>query len=184
MRQFCPTLLGIGGVALVFAVVAVATAPGIYSPDSLGQLLEAQRGVYSDGHPPLMASLWSLLLRISGHRSILVLAPLLFALVRLCIVRACIPTLRLARRCLAAAPGRLQSCHPELYRRPLEGCRAGCQSGVLFRLRRAVASYSSATDHNAARRACGELLCSWRQVQCSTRLASTVLALVAALLRA
>ena len=66
LRQFCPTLLGIGGVALVFAVVAVATAPGIYSPDSLGQLLEAQRGVYSDGHPPLMAGLWSLLLRVSG----------------------------------------------------------------------------------------------------------------------
>jgi hypothetical protein len=66
MRQSCPTLLGIGLVALVFAVVAVATAPGIYSPDSLGQLLQAQRGVYSDGHPPLMAGLWSLLLRVSG----------------------------------------------------------------------------------------------------------------------
>jgi len=66
MRQLRPTLLGIGGVALVFAVVAVATVPGIYSPDSLGQLLEAKRGVYSDGHPPLMAGLWSLLLRISG----------------------------------------------------------------------------------------------------------------------
>ena len=66
MRQSCPTLLGIGGAALVFAVVAVATAPGIYSPDSLGQLLQAQQGVYSDGHPPLMAGLWSLLLRVSG----------------------------------------------------------------------------------------------------------------------
>src|SRR5499427_972256 len=65
VRQFCPILLGIGGLALVFAVVAVATAPGIYSPDSLGQLLQARRGVYSDGHPPLMASLWSLLL-LSG----------------------------------------------------------------------------------------------------------------------
>ena len=51
MRQFCPTLLGIGLGALVFAVVAIATAPGIYSPDSVGQLLEAQRGVYEDGHP-------------------------------------------------------------------------------------------------------------------------------------
>jgi len=66
MRQFCPTLLGIGLGALVFAVVAIATAPGIYSPDSVGQLLQAQRGVYSDGHPPLMAGLWSLLLRVSG----------------------------------------------------------------------------------------------------------------------
>jgi len=66
IRQFYPTLLGIGGVALAFAVMVVATAPGIYSPDSLGQLLEAQRGVYSDGHPPLMAGLWSLLLRVSG----------------------------------------------------------------------------------------------------------------------
>jgi hypothetical protein len=51
---------------LVFAVVAVATAPGVYSPDSVGQLLEAQRGVYEDGHPPIMAGLWSLLLRVSG----------------------------------------------------------------------------------------------------------------------
>lgn len=88
MRQFCPTLLGIGGVALVFAVVAVATAPGIYSPDSVGQLLEAQRGVYSDGHPPLMAGLWSLLLRVSGtaetlywlHLGLLSSAFVLFAL--------------------------------------------------------------------------------------------------------
>jgi hypothetical protein len=88
MRQFCPTLLGIGGIALAFAVVAVATAPGIYSPDSLDQLLQAQRGVYSDGHPPLMAGLWSLLLRISGtaatlywlHLGLLSSAFILFAL--------------------------------------------------------------------------------------------------------
>ena len=88
MRQFCPTLLGIGGVALVFAAVAVATAPGIYSPDSLGQLLQAQRGVYTDGHPPLMAGLWSLLLRVSGtgaslywlHFGLLSSAFILFAL--------------------------------------------------------------------------------------------------------
>jgi hypothetical protein len=88
MRQFCPTLLGIGGVVLVFAVVAVATAPGIYSPDSLGQLLEAQRGVYQDGHPPLMAGLWSLLLRVSGtavslywlHLGLLLSSFVLFAL--------------------------------------------------------------------------------------------------------
>src|SRR5262252_9184809 len=88
VRQFCPILLGIGGVALAFAVVGVATAPGIYSPDSLGQLLQAQRGVYSDGHPPLMAGLWSLLLRVSGtaaslywlHVGLLSSAFLLFAL--------------------------------------------------------------------------------------------------------
>src|SRR5215472_12283496 len=66
MRQFSPTLLGIGGVVIVFALVAVATAPGSYSPDSLGQLQQAQQGVYSDGHPPLMAGLWSLLLRLTG----------------------------------------------------------------------------------------------------------------------
>lgn len=66
VRRFFPILLGIGGVALVFAMVAVATAPGIYSPDSLGQLLQAYTGVYSDGHPPIMAGLWSLLLRVSG----------------------------------------------------------------------------------------------------------------------
>jgi hypothetical protein len=88
MRQSCPTLLGIGGIALVFAVVAVATAPGIYSPDSLDQLLQAQRGLYSDGHPPLMAGLWSLLLRVSGtgaslywlHLGLLASAFVLFAL--------------------------------------------------------------------------------------------------------
>ena len=66
MRQSCPTLLGIGLIVLAFGVVAIATPPGIYSPDSLDQLLQAQRGVYSDGHPPIMASLWSLLLRVSG----------------------------------------------------------------------------------------------------------------------
>ena len=88
LRHFCPTLLGMGGIVLVFAVVAVATAPGIYSPDSVGQLLEAQRGVYSDGHPPLMAGLWSLLLRVSGtaeslywlHVGLLSSAFVLFAL--------------------------------------------------------------------------------------------------------
>jgi len=88
MRQFRPTLLGIGLGALVFAVVAIATAPGSYSPDSVGQLLEAQRGVYSDGHPPIMAGLWSLLLRISGtaetlywlHLALLSSAFVLFAL--------------------------------------------------------------------------------------------------------
>jgi hypothetical protein len=65
MSQSCPTLVGIG-LLLAFGVVAVATAPGIYSPDSVGQLREAQLGVYSDGHPPVMAGLWSLLLRVSG----------------------------------------------------------------------------------------------------------------------
>ena len=88
MRRSSPTLLGIGLIALVFAAVTIATAPGIYSPDSVGQLLEAQRGVYSDGHPPLMAGLWSLLLRVSGtaetlywlHLGLLSSAFVLFAL--------------------------------------------------------------------------------------------------------
>jgi hypothetical protein len=88
IRQFCPTLLSMGGIALVFAVVAVATAPGIYSPDSVGQLSQAQRGVYSDGNPPLMAGLWSILLRVTGtaasmywlHFGLLLSAFVLFAL--------------------------------------------------------------------------------------------------------
>jgi hypothetical protein len=88
MRQSCPTLLGIGLIALAFGVVAIATAPGIYSPDSLNQLLQAQRGVYSDGHPPIMAGLWSLLLRVSGtaetlywvHLGLLLSAFVMFAL--------------------------------------------------------------------------------------------------------
>jgi hypothetical protein len=88
MRQSCPTLLGIGLVALAFGVVAIATAPGIYSPDSLDQLLQAQRGVYSDGHPPIMAGLWSVLLRVTGtaetlywvHLGLLMSAFVMFAL--------------------------------------------------------------------------------------------------------
>jgi hypothetical protein len=88
MRQFSPTLLGIGGVVLVFVVVAVATAPGSYSPDSVGQLQQAQQGVYSDGHPPLMAGLWSVLLRVTGtaeslywlHLGLLLSAFVMFAL--------------------------------------------------------------------------------------------------------
>jgi len=88
MRQSCPTLLGIGLIALAFGVVAIAAAPGIYSPDSLDQLLQAQRGVYSDGHPPIMAGLWSLLLRVSGtaetlywvHLGLLLSAFVMFAL--------------------------------------------------------------------------------------------------------
>lgn len=88
MRRFSPTVVGIGGIAFVFAMVAVATAPGSYSPDSLGQLLQAQQGAYSDGHPPLMAGLWSVLLRITGtaeslywlHLGLLLSAFVLFAL--------------------------------------------------------------------------------------------------------
>jgi hypothetical protein len=89
MRHSCPTtLLGLGLVALAFAVAAVATAPGIYSPDSLGQLLQAHRGVYNDGHPPIMAGLWSLLLRATGtavtlywvHLGLLFSAFVMFAL--------------------------------------------------------------------------------------------------------
>src|SRR5262249_2313897 len=59
-----------------------------YSPDSVGQLLEAKRGVYSDGHPPLMAGLWSVLIRVTGtaeslywlHLGLLLSAFVMFAL--------------------------------------------------------------------------------------------------------
>jgi hypothetical protein len=88
MRQSCPTWLSIGLIALAFGVVAIATAPGTYSPDSLDQLLQAHRGVYSDGHPPIMAGVWSLLLRVSGtaetlywvHLGLLLSASVMFAL--------------------------------------------------------------------------------------------------------
>src|SRR5215469_11610840 len=88
MRQSCPTLLGVGLIALIFAAAAIATAPGIYSPDSVGQLLQAQTGVYTDGHPPIMAGLWSLLLRASGtavtlywvHLGLLFFAFIMFSL--------------------------------------------------------------------------------------------------------
>ena len=42
----------------------VCAFPGVMTWDSFGQLGEARSGVYSDGHPPVMALVWSVLDRI------------------------------------------------------------------------------------------------------------------------
>jgi hypothetical protein len=42
----------------------VCAFPGVMTWDSFGQLGEARSGVYSDGHPPVMAYVWSVLDRI------------------------------------------------------------------------------------------------------------------------
>jgi hypothetical protein len=44
-----------------FAVFAVYAYPGYQSWDSMTQLAQARRGVYSDDHPPAMAVLWHVL---------------------------------------------------------------------------------------------------------------------------
>src|SRR5262249_13915818 len=46
-------ILAIGWVGLL-----LYGSPGHMSYDSVGQLLEARSGVFSDGHPPAMAALW------------------------------------------------------------------------------------------------------------------------------
>ena len=63
-----PARAGVSDVTVV-ALVALAGAvawlvlfyPGFMSADSAGQLLEARRNVFSDGHPPLTAVVWRLL---------------------------------------------------------------------------------------------------------------------------
>lgn len=58
--------------AAVVALVALAGAaawlilfyPGLMSADSAGQLMEARKGIFSDGHPPLTAVVWALLDRV------------------------------------------------------------------------------------------------------------------------
>jgi hypothetical protein len=61
-----------------FAVTVATFYPGYMSPDSITQLEQARRGVYSDWHPPLMAWLWGLFDRIVGPGAMLLLHSLLF----------------------------------------------------------------------------------------------------------
>ena len=152
------------------------------SPDSQASYSRLN-GVSVRWTSTLMANLWSLLLRVGGtaaslywlHFGLLSSAFVLFALA-------------FRRSNLPGAVWLLlpAACSPAIlnFIGVLGGCRAGCQPGVLLRLRRAVACCSSGADHNAARRARSKLLCSWRQAQCSARLAPAALALVATLLRA
>ena len=47
-------------------LIAAASAPGLYSPDSIAQLQQALVGQYDDWHPPIMAALWRSLIPIFG----------------------------------------------------------------------------------------------------------------------
>ncbi|MBM6596233.1 hypothetical protein [Microvirga pudoricolor] len=54
--------IGVGALALALAALYLATFwPGMVSPDSLHQFMQAKTGHYDDWHPPLMAFLWSFL---------------------------------------------------------------------------------------------------------------------------
>ncbi|MEQ9640262.1 MAG: hypothetical protein RIM84_09585 [Alphaproteobacteria bacterium] len=65
-----PALLFAAG-ALVYLVILY---PGFMSNDSVGQLLQARDGVYSDWHPPVMAFIWSFVDRLwPGPTGMLVL---------------------------------------------------------------------------------------------------------------
>lgn len=46
---------------------AIAAAPGLYTPDSMNQLRQALSSYYSDWNPPLMAGVWSWLIKLSGE---------------------------------------------------------------------------------------------------------------------
>lgn len=51
------------GLGLVFWIVSILTFyPGLTTPDSDNQIMQAVSGVYSDGHPPLVTYVWGLLL--------------------------------------------------------------------------------------------------------------------------
>src|SRR5262245_1279945 len=75
LRNLSPrTILSIG-----FAGFVANAFPGYMSTDSVAQLDEARSGVFSDGHPPLMAAEWWVLDRIiSGPVLMLLLQGSLF----------------------------------------------------------------------------------------------------------
>ncbi len=50
---------------LGWIVFLVCAFPGVMTWDSFSQLGEARSGIYSDGHPPVMAMLWSVLDRLT-----------------------------------------------------------------------------------------------------------------------
>lgn len=51
---------------LPLAAVAVASAPGIYTPDSYDQLEQALTGRFHDWHPPIMSALWAGAIELTG----------------------------------------------------------------------------------------------------------------------
>jgi len=71
-------LCGLAALAGVGFVVCV-DSPGLLSPDSVYQLDQAQRHRFADGHPPVMAWVWSGLLGVApGPLGVLVLQNVLF----------------------------------------------------------------------------------------------------------
>ncbi len=63
-------------VSTPIVVVGVATAPGLYTYDSLVQLSQAQDRNYFDWNPPVMAAVWSFLISMTGSFSSLFWAQL------------------------------------------------------------------------------------------------------------
>jgi hypothetical protein len=73
------TLISIAAAAIGFLFVVIAAYPGFMSPDSLDQYHQAQKGIYSDWHPPMMAWIWHWLLRLQdGPLPMLLLINLLY----------------------------------------------------------------------------------------------------------
>ncbi|MBV8757915.1 MAG: hypothetical protein JO257_11585 [Deltaproteobacteria bacterium] len=68
-----------GVLLLGFALAIVYAFPGYMSTDSVAQLIEARSGLFSDGHPPLMAAEWWVLDKIvPGPLPMLVLQLVVF----------------------------------------------------------------------------------------------------------
>gem|GEM_PF-2499701 len=63
---FALSLLACG---LVFYALIVVFFPGVYTGDSLEQLQQAKSGQYLDSHPPIMAGVWHLLIRVTGSET-------------------------------------------------------------------------------------------------------------------
>src|SRR5580704_577162 len=57
MRSLSPRAILAGG----YAIFALYAYPGYMSWDSMTQLAQARRGIYTDDHPPAMAALWRVL---------------------------------------------------------------------------------------------------------------------------
>uniref|UniRef100_UPI0025D34E0D hypothetical protein n=1 Tax=uncultured Xanthomonas sp. TaxID=152831 RepID=UPI0025D34E0D len=65
--------------ALGFAITLMAYFPGLMSPDSEDQLMQATSFVFRDWHPPIMALLWSPILKLhDGPIGILMLFSALY----------------------------------------------------------------------------------------------------------
>jgi hypothetical protein len=61
----------ISGALLMFFLTVLAFFPGGMSPDSITQVAEASTGLYSDGHPPIMAFLWRVLFSVWDNAGVL-----------------------------------------------------------------------------------------------------------------